>query len=1524
MVNPRQLRCFVMGEGSLLIQCAQCLMDHNYQILGMIASDSLAVQWALNAAIPIVQPNASLKAVLSQQPFDYLFSIANSIILSEDLLNLPQRYAINYHDSPLPRYAGLHAPAWALLNQESQHAITWHVMRPKLDAGEILKQVPVTVAPTDTALTLNLKSYEAAVASFQALINELATGTETYTPQVLAQRSYVSRRHKPASGIQFHWQRSAEDLEALVRGLSFAPLVNPIGLPKLPFNHPVVVSKLKVLDQPSRCLPGTIVAIYPDAVQVASQTHDVLLQKCQTLQGQPLSLPQFLAQVGLKAGDQLPDLRIEQAAQIDRFDSSIVSQESYWVQRLQALQPIPLPAAWQSGGSQPGATEYKVSELHPDTIAALQHLALDLSVGNSSGNLISNSIGTVLMAAFAAYLYRVGEHNCFDIGFTHPTLQAEVANLAGYFAAHVPCRIAISPEQGFRQVAATVAEQVEQVQRRKTFTSDLVARYPQLASQEQLRAANPLAIGCQQVNQLEDFQPPPTVGAALTCILPADGRGCGWCYDPATIETQRIEQIAAQFTDFLQELLVDPDRGLADVQLPPLQRLSDLEQHQILVAWNATEIEYPMHLRLHDLFEAQVEQAPDAVAVVFEGQALTYCELNHRANQVAHRLQALGVQPEVTVGICIERSLEMVVGLLGILKAGGAYVPLDPSYPSDRLAHILTDANPAAVLTLEKFRPLLDAAIPTVCLDTDWPTISAESAENPASPATADHLAYIIYTSGSTGKPKGVLIEHRGAVNTILDINRRFAVGAVDRGLAVCSLNFDLSVYDVFGMLAAGGAIILPKPAIAPEVDEWVRLMHQEQVTLWNSAPPVMQMVAGQLQDRDRAELDGATCRLPSSLRLVMLSGDWIPLTLPDLIRQLKVGETPVEIISLGGATEVSIWSILHPVGAIDPSWKSIPYGKPMANQQFYILDQQLQPVPVGEVGELFIGGDGVARGYHNRPDLNAKKFLPDPFRTTATGRLYRTGDLGRYWADGTIEFLGRIDHQVKIRGFRVELGEIEAVLAQYPNLRETAILMRDDGGEKRLVAYLVPQQGAAEQPRDLLEAIRQFLKAKLPNYMVPSAFVLLESLPLTPNGKLDRTALPAPDAANLDIQSAFVPPRDELEQQLVQIWQDCLEMQPIGITDNFFALGGHSLLAVRLWTHVEKTFSTTLPLATLFQAPTIQELGECLRQAKPTTNCPSLVIIQPGEPTAAKRALFCIHVLGRGLKFYRPLLRYLDPDQPIYGLSTNIAGEDFPSKSVENLAAHYVQQIRTLQPTGPYLLIGASFGGMVAFEMAQQLQAQGQSVDFLGLLDTRLPTAELSVPVVQQLEEHWRHFAHLGPGYILQKMQERGIGQTQRLTDLLQAQYNNLSIQFYETLGQPLPERLQDFMYEQQNTELGDAYQPRKYTGKVTLFRASEESVKNVRVHIADDLGWGQFAGSELETIPVPGTHLGMLQEPNVRVLGQYLRRCITRVTPKPPRSAVDTRAITSSYGEPGLSNSMNSLVYPIPLAPEPATLVE
>jgi amino acid adenylation domain-containing protein len=659
---------------------------------------------------------------------------------------------------------------------------------------------------------------------------------------------------------------------------------------------------------------------------------------------------------------------------------------------------------------------------------------------------------------------------------------------------------------------------------------------------------------------------------ALSCTRGVDGLQLELTYSPSVYEHKDMDYLMAQFLACMQDAIEHPSCPIDELRI-----LNDAQVQQLVWEFNRTDQEYAADKCLHQLFEEQVERTPDRVALVFGDQQLTYGELERRSNQLANYLRKSIDCSGRLIGVCLERSLEMVIGLFGILKAGGAYVPFSPSYPQDRLAFLTRDIQAPLVLTQCQLRAKLPPEVAAVCLDSDWLQITMEAATPPSWPVQSEDMAYIIYTSGSTGEPKGVMIPHRGAVNTIMDMNRRFQVTQEDRVLALSELNFDLSVYDVFGILAAGGRCVLLEGAAAREPARWRDLVAQEAITIWNSVPALFSMFVDYLR--------GQAVAAPHVLRLAILSGDWIPVTLPERAWNKFPS---LQLISQGGATEASIWSIYYPIGEVRPEWKSIPYGKPLANQQFYILDEHLAPCPVWVPGELAIGGDGLALGYWNRPGLTASQFVPHPFGRQPGERIYRTGDMGFYTPDGTIHFLGRVDGQVKIRGFRVELGEIESLLMQHPQVHEAVATVVGGDAGKRVVAYVVPRDGEnAVAARELQE----FLQMRLPAYMVPAALVILEAFPLTANGKVDRSALPVPAATGQE----YVAPRTSIEKELALIWAQLLGVERIGIYDNFFEIGGHSLLLAQLATALQEAFLVEFSLQELFESPTIVQQTELI-----------------------------------------------------------------------------------------------------------------------------------------------------------------------------------------------------------------------------------------------------------------------------------------------------------------------------------------
>ncbi|MDY6804445.1 MAG: amino acid adenylation domain-containing protein [Cyanobacteriota bacterium] len=917
-----------------------------------------------------------------------------------------------------------------------------------------------------------------------------------------------------------------------------------------------------------------------------------------------------------------------------------------------------------------------------------------------------------------------------------------------------------------------------------------------------------------------------------------------WEYSRDLFDAATIRRAIGHFQTLLEGIVANPGTPVGELPL-----LAEAERHQLLVEWNDTASEYPRDKCIHQLFEEQVERSPDAVAVVFENEQLTYRELNAKANQLARYLQSLGVGPEVLVGICLERSLEMVIGLLGILKAGGAYVPLDPNSPPERLAFMLTDAKIPLVLT----RETLKSTIPslgdvTICLDTDWQQIARQTASNLTTPVSSNSLAYVIYTSGSTGKPKGVLTQHDNVARLFAATQSWFSFDRNDVWTLFHSYAFDFSVWEMWGALLYGGCLVVVPYWISRSPQDFYRLLCQHKVTVLNQTPSAFRQLI-QVEEFVKTEE-------PLHLRYVIFGGEALDIeSLESWFERHGVREaSPQEnrspqLINMYGITETTVHVTYRPLTISALNCKGTPIGLPIPDLQVYILDRHLQPVPIGVPGELHIGGAGLARGYLGRPELTEQKFIQNPFSDEPGSRLYKTGDLARYLPDGNIEFIGRIDNQVKIRGFRIELGEIEATLTQHPEVREVVVIVREDiPGDKRLVAYVVGKEEVTSSD------LRSFLKTQLPDYMVPSAFVFLEAIPLTPNGKTARRALPKPDA---DGVRGAITPRTTTELQLVQIWSSVLNIPSLGVRDNFFDLGGHSLLAVRLMARIEQQLGTHLPLATLFSEPTIENQASLLNATADVQAISPLVAI---EKAGEKPPFFCVHPVGGNVLCYSALARHLGQDRPFYGLQS-------PGvlTSIEEMAACYIEAIQTVRPNGPYYLGGWSFGGVVAWEMARQLQASGQEVALLALIDSYAPTtpheemddAFITNSLSNDLGAIFGSEFSISDSQLQQLKPEEQLGRI-----LTEAKRLNI---LPPDIGMEQMGRL--FEVFKANLKAMYDYGPLPYSGRTVLFSASDE---------APERGWSSLAAGEQEVYTIPGDHYEILREPGVGVLAERLNQLI------------------------------------------------
>lgn len=1156
----------------------------------------------------------------------------------------------------------------------------------------------------------------------------------------------------------------------------------------------------------------------------------------------------------------LPSLPVQYADfahwQRNRLQETTLSEQlSYWKGRLTGAPPIlQLP----SDRPRP-ATQTFQGRREPITLPA--NLTRELKRLSQRED---TTLFMTLMAAFKVLLYRYTGQEDVIVGLpisirTHAELEA----LIGMFVNTLVLRTSLSDAPSFRELLARVREGALGAYAHQELPFELLVK----ETQPQRNLGNTPIF---QV--LFDYQNAPMpaldlTGLELTRFEIDSGTSKydltlelaevgdivqGWFeYNSDLFDRDRIARMAAHFQTLLEAVVHDPGQSISTLPL-----MTREEQQQVLVEWNATEADYPLSQSIHEVFEAQVERTPDNVALVFEGQKLSYDELNQQVNKLAHYLIKCGVTPGTFVAVCLERSFESVVALIAILKVGAAYVPLDPAYPKKRLEFMVADCKAALLLTrstlLDKLPEQHDAR--TICLDRERNEISGESEiELEIKPADSN-AAYVIYTSGSTGEPKGVIGTHRGALNRFHWMWEKYPFEAGEVCCQKTSLSFVDSIWEIFGPLLQGMPMIIIADDVVKDPNELVTALAAGGVTRIVVVPSLLEALLNVSDLRQR---------LPK-LRYWVTSGEALSSRLFTYFQE-KMPEAA--LLNLYGSSEVAADSTCYEANGYNVNgFSGVPIGKPISNTKIYILDNHGNPVPIGIPGELYIGGFGLVQGYLFRPKLSGDRFLTNPFDSVPGSRIYKTGDRARYLANGNIEFLGRSDHQVKIRGFRIELGEIESALNRHPSIKESVVIVSDDRDDKRLTAYVVAE-GAKTVPHNEL---RGYLSERLPEYMLPSTFVALDRFPLTPNGKVDRRALPAPDLAQINGEREYIEPRDSLQYQLTRVWEEVLGRGPIGIRDNFFELGGHSILAVRLFAQIENVLRRRLPLATLFQAQTVEEMSKVMRQAGWQPPWSTLVPIQP---SGTRPPFFCVHAAGGNVLFYRELARHLGSDQPLYALQAQELDGSRPLEiRVEDLAARYVEEIRSLQPDGPFLLGGRCFGGLVAFEMAQQLHRRSQKVARLIIFDSAPPNT--------------LGFSHdretpkgKSPGHYVQR-----------------SVYHLRHGQFHEVLLRWLSERKMsrktaNWLDERRTRAAGDTemlrvrrlerayiraakkYIGSAYEGRITLIRSAEFAAL---VRKDFHLRWRDLALEGFEHFVMPGTHLGMFEEPAVQALAERLGSCL------------------------------------------------
>lgn len=1272
------MRTGLIGEGALALRCLHALCVRGLTPLLVCSPDGSLAEAAARLAIVHVSEREVWASCLTDGALDHLFSVRNPWILSPQELAMVKGLAVNFHDSLLPRYAGMHATTWALLHGEPAHGITWHEVTPGIDAGRVLAQRRLAVSPQDTAFTLNTRCFDAAAEAFDQLLDDLLQRAWRPAPQ-LGVRTYFGARQRPPAQAVIDPAGTAVSVRDLVRSLDFGLGANPLALPKLALGgRYLLVSHAKTLPGPGLARPGALLELAPDTWRLGTASGDVALSGFCELDGRAVS-PAALSDLALhRQGKTLRRLPDAARAQLTAMHERVCLREPAWVSCLAqgvlavSHPGLPLPTSappppalrcWPLTQSQRALAEVPASQQQP-----WAH------------------------AAWALYLARVNREPEFDIGLLRP--QALTQGM-GLFAPIVPWRVSYDPALTFEAWLGRVEQGVRQRVDMDTFALDLLARTPGLRGQSVWPGRWPVAmqIGCDQAYGL-------AAHAALVLCVPHDTGDAGELsvLAPPDCPGHLLNALDGHLAALIHASLATPAL--------PISRLPLMDQamrERMLVGWNATRTLIPAQC-MHALFAEQVQRSPDALAARCGHAVLSYAELDARSDHLAQRLIARGVQRGELVALSVRRSFDVLIGMLGIMKAGAAYVPIDAGTPRARIQALLAQSGARVVVTHEPARQAL-AFLGEALLVIHSGALPAVSARGVLPDVGPQDLVYCVFTSGSTGQPKGVEVAHQSLVNHALAVRSVYRLGEGERTLLSAPIGFDVAAEQIYPALISGAEIVIRPDDLFESLDRFDQFVRANRLSVLTLPTALWHEWVRYLAAHTR--------EVPPSLKCVGVGTEKV---LGEYLAQWQsLGGASSRFIQGYGPTEATITSTMYVHEGVVDVDHALPIGRPLPNTEIYVLDQQGEPVPVGIEGEIHIGGLGLARGYLGRPDLTAHSFVPHPFSPDPQARLYKTGDIGRLEADGQLVYVGRADFQVKVRGHRVELSEIETALRQHAGVRDALVLLREDTpGVKRLVAYVLALSGA--QPDS--PALEAHCRACLPAYMVPQSFIVLDKFPVSVNGKVDRRALPAPEpAARPSTQPACY--RDDIELIVAKAFSRALPGVDARPDQSFFDLGGDSLAAMGLITQLESALSVRLSLSALLAAPSVAALSAHVRAGSKGGE-PLIMQLRAGQGTPIW--------LFAGVLLYEPLARAMTGPNPIYVVSLPVeeamvrSGASLPS--LAELAASYMAVMQRYTPHGPYVIGGFSIGGAIAYEVSRQLAEQGERVEQMVMIDTCLPGA--------------------------------------------------------------------------------------------------------------------------------------------------------------------------------------------------------
>lgn len=1170
MESTKISSCVLIGDDHLLLQCAGLLLNHGYSIDAIISPLIEAQDFALTREINYFDSYQSAQQFLTEREFDYLFSIINSSIIPASILQKAKKMAINFHNAPLPKYAGVHALSWALLNEESVHGVTWHEMTELVDGGNILAQHLFPIDIHETALSLSLKCYEHAICSFTELLSNLNQKQVASKIQDLSQRSYYDFRKKSLHNGLISFEEPAHAIERMVRALDLGQTHhNRLACPKIQLGNMLyIVGGLHVLSETSLTLPGTLVDIAESHWVICTRTQLIRIEKLYNIEGASCSLADLIIKHQLKKGDNLSPPCLVFSEFLQTEGEALAPFELFWVKQLLHFNPAILPF-------QPPS----FSATDDDLVSVVNYQLESSNLSSLSSYLKNRDSVDILLATFLIYLFRMGNKENLGIWFHSEQMQVTLdkETKPSFFTELVPFSVELKAHMSFEEAINQVHHKRHLINAKKKYARDVYYRYPELRDVEHNHIPLALFLGTSKELDVILSQ----TNAAIVLGLNLEKLELTYWIREHLISEEpdliyAIKASIQKFDELIKTLLVN-----SQLPISKLPMMDNTERSLILNQWHTTVSDYPKSQTVHQVFEEEVQKNPGHVAVTYGKKSLNYQELNQKANQLARVLQKHGLNQNTRAAICTTQELHLMIGILAILKTGAAYIPINASYPKQHIRLMLEDSQPIILLASSHLRE----HIKEDCFSLDIPCrefkdlmeqarheLSSNLAPSEQSPQS---LAYLMYTSGTTSKPKGVMVPHQGIVRLVKNTNY-IQIIKHDKIAQAANIGFDAATFEIWGALLNGATLVAVPHAILLDITKFATFLKDQQITILWLTSALFNQFSSQNPE------------IFQYLTYLLVGGDVLNKERIMSVLECSQG-APRFIINGYGPTENTTFTTTHHITLNDKRLATIPIGKPIANTTVYILDENGEPVSIGGVGELHTGGDGLALGYLNRPDLTNNKFIPNPLNTSTNEILYKTGDNVRWLPDGTIDYLGRVDNQVKIRGFRVELESIQAQLLHLEEISQCIIRIIESPQHKVLVAYIVCSGLTSDKD------IQDRLALHLPIYMIPSFFIHLDKLPLTVNGKVNYKKLPKIDFNKVLNAETYCPPQNTRQEELTKIWSSLLNSQIIGINDNFFDLGGHSLLITQLVIQVKNTYHTDLPLHDFLEQPTIKHLDELI-----------------------------------------------------------------------------------------------------------------------------------------------------------------------------------------------------------------------------------------------------------------------------------------------------------------------------------------